>query len=99
MRAEPSEGLQSDDSADPDSCPLLSANILSVELGTQVKGEEDGPYDGERPDVSVKAERQRAQQLGMLNLGVVDEGRHDGRWGVKDGRISILGGICRMSTI
>lgn len=81
MCAEPSEGLESDDSADPDNCPFLGANVLSVELGAQVKGEEDGPDNGKGPNVGVKVERQRAQQLGALNLRVVDEGRHDGRLG------------------
>lgn len=77
--AEPCQGLEGDDGTTPEDGPFLCANVLLVEVGRQVEGQEDGPDDGERPDVGVEVKRQRAQQFGLLYLGVVDEGRHRGR--------------------
>jgi hypothetical protein len=51
-------------------------DVLVVELGGQVEAQEDGPDEGKGPDVGVLIQRQRAQQIGALDLRVVDERRH-----------------------
>lgn len=51
--------------------------MFLVQLGRVVVAGEDGPYYGERPDVSMEIEREGRQELGALDLSVVDEGGHD----------------------
>ena len=90
MGAQPDQGLAGDDGADPDKGPLGRIDVFLVELGGQVVAQEDGPDDDEGPDVGVLVQGQRAQQVGALDLRVVDERRHAGRW---------EGGMGRPSTV
>jgi hypothetical protein len=54
--------------------------VLVVELSGEVEAQEDGPYYGEGPDVEVLEQGQRPEQVGALDLRVVDERRHGCRW-------------------
>ena len=90
MGAEPDEGLDGDDGAGPDKGPFLAVDVLIVEFLVEVVAEEDGPDDGKGPDIGVEVERQRPQQLGRLDLRVVDERRHD------SGSTAGVGGRCRL---
>jgi len=76
--AEPNQGLDCDDCAEPDKGPLWRVDVFFVELAAEIEAQEDGPYYREGPDVGVTLERQRPQQLGRLDLRVVDERRHGG---------------------
>lgn len=78
MRREPGQGLESDYGTTPDEGPLLRSNMFFVEIRREVEGEEDGPGDGERPDIGMQVGGQRAKQLRLLDLRVIDQGRHDG---------------------
>jgi hypothetical protein len=51
--------------------------MFFVQVGSQVVSQEDGPDDGKRPDVGVEMECKRPQQIGRLDLSIVDERRHD----------------------
>lgn len=53
--------------------------MLLVKLGGQIVVEEDGPGDHKGPDVGVVVHRERHEELGALDLGAVDERRHDGQ--------------------
>ena len=77
--AEPGQALDGDDGADPDKGPFGGANVLFVVFGAEVDKEEDGPGDDKRPDIGVVVDEQRREQLGALDLAVVDQGSHDGR--------------------
>lgn len=74
--AQPDEGLEGDDCADPDEGPLLGLDVFVVELSTEIEAQEDGPYYHEGPDVGVAIERQWPPEVGRLDLRVVDERRH-----------------------
>lgn len=76
VRAEPEKGLDGDDGANPDKSPFRRADVLLVELRAEKVTNEDGPDDGKGPDVGMEVQRQRAQQLRLLDLRVVDERRH-----------------------
>lgn len=78
---EPEEGLDGDDEGTPDKGPLLATEVLVVELRGQVVAEKDGPDKGKGPDVGVQVQRQRTEQLRVLDLRVGNGGRsvgHDG---------------------
>lgn len=75
--AQPGERLQGDDGPAPDIGPLGGADVLLVERGREIVAQEDGPEDGEGPDVGVEVEREGLEELRVVDLGVVDE-RHGG---------------------
>jgi hypothetical protein len=78
--AQPNQRLDGDDGADPDKGPFGRLDVLVVELSGEVEAQEDGPYYGEGPDVEVLEQGQRPEQVGALDLRVVDERRHGCRW-------------------
>lgn len=79
MRTEPEEGLERGDNAAPDKRPLLSAEILVVEVLVQIVVEEHRPDKGKWPDISPKKPWKRLEKLGMVDFGIVNERRrHDG---------------------
>lgn len=51
--AEPQQALDGDDASAPDKGPLLSSNVLLVQIRRKVVSKEDGPYYDERPDICV----------------------------------------------
>ena len=90
MRAQPEQTLDSDDEACPHHRPFLRTDIFLVQRRGEIIVEEDGPDDGKRPDVGVEIDRERFQQLGVLDLIIVDQRRHGGgpvrNWSTEVGR-------------
>lgn len=78
MRAQPDKRLERDDGSTPDKCPLGSTNVLLVEIFGEIESQEDGPYDGKWPHIGVHVQRKRPQQLGVVDLSIVDERCHGG---------------------
>jgi hypothetical protein len=72
---QPKQRLDGDDRPRKDEGPFLALDVGVIALRGEIKSEEGGPDNQERPDVGMQLQREGIMQGRMFNLGVIGEFR------------------------